>query len=332
MIDPASEAVINARRVVYRLATELESKALWVESEADHMMWECVSLLCSIGPSLEIAEGLLSTGAESADQYVGSVLDCAVMGRGLLYHSIALGIRLGVVDNDDEVQAYKDFLDMRIVKPVEIIVAYLDYLGATDEIDADFFETMATLGRDLAEGLPSSKWRCHYWTSSDSYSLFGILNTDGRDAEIAAFVQDLVWLQHNIRAKASHVGWRWQVGVTVAEATVLGDIMIPSREAARAATLMKKAKLPHYGGGLILVDATLVTKTGFTSFHELLVGGTAAQSVQLTFRENVAKGVNAYELSTPPPGTDIQPSVEPLVGGAAPLADAIPVTDPPKLL
>lgn len=194
-MEAAADVIQKALQVVYRLAADLESKALWVDAELDSEMWECVGLLCSIGPNLEIARGLLSAGADSAEQYVGSVLDASVVGRGLLYNSLALCIRIGVLDDPGDIEGYCQLLSTRGVAPVAIVVAYLDYLGTTDELDADFGERFASLGRDFAGGLPTFRWRSHYWASSDSYSLFGILDSADEGAQVKAFVRDLIWVQ-----------------------------------------------------------------------------------------------------------------------------------------
>lgn len=87
----------------------------------------------------------------------------------------------------------------------------------------------------------------------------------------------------------------WQIGVTVANATVLGDVMMPSRDSARAATLMKRAKLPKGSGGLILVDSRCCSETTVIDFYDLLFDSDPRQ-VRLTLSRNAAKGIDAHEF------------------------------------
>jgi hypothetical protein len=269
-MEGATILLQNSRHVLNRLASQLEEQALWINAELEDEVWECVALLCSMASSLEIADGLLHADAISAEQHVGAVLENCVLGRGLLYNSLALGIRVGVIEDEAEIYDYCNLLDPKTVEPVDVIVAYLDYLNTSEEIDDKFASTYPMIGRRLVGGLPSFPWRSYYWTSSDTYCLFGVLNRDSAALQIASFLEDLIWLQRNERARREHVGWMWQIGVTIAKARVLGDVLVPSRGSVVAAKLMEVAKRKDRKGGLILIDSRVVTRSEAKGLRELL--------------------------------------------------------------
>lgn len=291
MEDSATVLVNNALTAVYRFAGQLEAQAQWVDADLDAAMWECVALLCAMGRNLEVAQGFLLVGADSSDQVVGSVLEDGLVGRGLLYRSLALGILMGVIGSEEEIDEYQSLLNTRTLKPVEIIVAYLDYLGTTDIVGEDFTEIFAGFAWEFAAGLPRYRWRSRYWTFSDTYSIFGILAPDGLSAQVGAFVKDLIYVQEKMRAREAHDGWRWEIGVTIAEAIVLGDLLIPSRSSVRAASLMKIAHAPDKGGGLILVDPLVVTRAGASCLSDVIDSGL---SVTVTRKE--VRKVDVFEV------------------------------------
>jgi hypothetical protein len=205
---------------------------------------------------------------------------------------------MGVIRDETEIAGYCELLDPRSVEPVEVIIAYLDYLDTTDGVDDNFISTYSMLARRFADGLPSFPWSSYYWTSSDTYCIFGVLGSGEIALRIASFINDLVWVQKSQHVRMEHVGWMWQIGITIAKARVVGDVIIPSRESVMAATLMKRAKLDNKGGGLILVDSAVVRRVDAEGLQELLLlVGSDDPLVGITLQTIGKEGrLSAYEL------------------------------------
>lgn len=297
MSQPAMLLLDQAAKVVARLATRLDRQLLWVDNESEGVLWECVALLWSAGFSLEIARGLLYAGTESADHYLGAALEQNVAGRGILYQALGLGIRVGVIDTEEELDSYQRLLDTRVVPPTEVVVAYLDYVRTADRMDEHFAERYSAIGRQLAAGLPSRRWSSYYWTTSDSYCIFGVLDpADHLRYQLADFLLHLIAIQLDIRAHSSHSDWMWHIGVVVASATILGDLLIPSREAAGAARLMKNSGSRDHGA--IVVDAGVVTRAGAADLPDLLMANDGTDlRVRITRMERFLGAGDAYEVA-----------------------------------
>lgn len=266
-VGATEDAIRGASETVTRVARALALIGPSVRSEDDALVWEAYALIAGIGLNLRLARGLHAAQSDFAERYLGSALDAGVFERGLLYGAIELCIRAGIVESNEDVDYLEAGLDSSGLAKVPIVVAYIDYLG-TEDLAPEIGEDFARLGRRLGP-LVSLLRQVYYWRSSDTYYLFLILGQDSA-AHIRSLVRTLVQVQQNVRLDPRHRGWHWQIGVSLAQAQVIGDIVLPTTGTHRAAKLMQKAHRPRRGGGLILCDGGLCDGTGFGHLQDLL--------------------------------------------------------------
>lgn len=254
------------------MAEALALRGPWVRPEDDGFLWECLGLISSVEYAGRIAHGLVAVQSEWAERSVGATLDTGIFGRGLLHAALASGVRAGILESHEDLRFYQRLLDLGGLGEVPILIAYMDYLGTSDEVDPMSMERQfESVGRHMREDLQGAASECYFWRSSDTYYAFLRLGDD-LASDVGGFISALVEVQENVRLDETHQGWHWQIGVNTARAQCIGDIVLPAKGTYLAAKLMQRAKSPNKGGGLILCSHAVLDGTGADSLEDLLRG------------------------------------------------------------
>lgn len=253
------KAAQDQSRYCNNIVDRVLKTGLYMDSEYNSF-WDLLFLTKHYEESLEGLLQIISNTRGSLPwmaRLCASVVDDAAPGRGLLAQSLFLAVEAGLIVNEQEASSLLDLLYGALSTTNECLVAYLDYVNASDGFDWREFQSLWISMHADAAALGMAGY---YWRSSDSFYFARTISNDKSNDEkkviCTAFLDFLLHIQaHRCIGKQE---WFWSIGIALGEASLVGDILIPGEAGLAAADAMKLAIDKLRGGGAILANDSFI--------------------------------------------------------------------------
>lgn len=224
------------------------------------LIWDILSLTVCYRQSLSVAESAINSGLPWSTRFGSSLVDDAIYNRELLLGALFNAMEIGLVVDEKDANEFRYDL-LKGQHEGKVVVAYVDMLGVGKElaIRNNLHLGLSRVSRFIEHLCRHNQLSSYYWRSADVFYIVGAADTEGALKPIVKKLIDLlIHIQEEKHLTSVKEGWGWQMGVSLGEGALVGDILLPSKVCDEAAKLMDNAKRPRRedgkrDGGMILI-------------------------------------------------------------------------------